>query len=153
MRPDPVRTASTTEPDRIPLDGVVPEEWRDAVVEEQGRVERIPYELCVLKALRDAIRRREVYVAGANRWRNPEGDMPTDFEFNRDVHYSALRQPLDAADFIADLQHRHRGALTRLNEVLASGSTDGVKITTRRGEPWIVVPQIDSCRTRPLSKP
>jgi len=95
--------------DRVPLDGVVPEEWRDAVVDEQGRVERIPYELCVLKALRDAIRCREVYVAGANRWRNPEDDMPTDFEVNRDVHYSALRQPLDAADFIADLQRRHRG--------------------------------------------
>jgi hypothetical protein len=57
--------------DRVPLDGVVPREWRDAVLDDSGRVERIPYELCVLKALREAIRRREIWVAGANRWRNP----------------------------------------------------------------------------------
>lgn len=45
-----------------PLDGVVPKAWREAVVDEKGRVERIPYEMCVLVALRDAIRRREIYV-------------------------------------------------------------------------------------------
>lgn len=32
----------------VPLDGVVPEQWRAAVVDDKGRVERIPYELCVL---------------------------------------------------------------------------------------------------------
>jgi hypothetical protein len=31
----------------------------DGVVDEDGRVERLPYELCVLIALRDALRRRE----------------------------------------------------------------------------------------------
>lgn len=30
-------------------------EWRAAVVGERGRVERIPYELCVLQALRDVL--------------------------------------------------------------------------------------------------
>lgn len=44
----------------VPLDGVVPKAWREAVVDERGRVERIPYELCVLVALRDALRRREI---------------------------------------------------------------------------------------------
>ena len=57
--------------DGVVPDGVVPKVWAEAVVDERGRVERIPYELCVLVALRDALRRREVYVAGARRWRNP----------------------------------------------------------------------------------
>jgi hypothetical protein len=64
----------------VPVDGVVPREWRGAVIDDNGRIERIPYELCVLRALRDAIRRREISVVGANRWRNPEDDLPTDFE-------------------------------------------------------------------------
>ena len=80
--------------ERIPIDGVVPLEWREAVIDEQGRVERIPYELCVLKALRDAIHPRELYVAGANRWRDPEDDLPAGFDLNRDVHHDALRQSL-----------------------------------------------------------
>ncbi|WP_329136596.1 hypothetical protein OG552_25155 [Streptomyces sp. NBC_01476] len=42
------------------------------MVDNKGRVERIPYELCVLVNLRDALRRREIWVAGASRWRNTE---------------------------------------------------------------------------------
>jgi len=64
------------------------------VIDERDRVERVPYELCVLRALRDGLRRREIWVVGANRWRGPEADLPTDFEANREVHYTALRQPL-----------------------------------------------------------
>ncbi|NYH80644.1 hypothetical protein FHR84_004010 [Actinopolyspora biskrensis] len=51
----------------MPVDGVVPTAWRDAVIDERDRIERIPYELCVLVSLRDALRRREVYVADGNR--------------------------------------------------------------------------------------
>jgi len=35
------------------LAGVVPADWEAAVVDERGRTERIPYELCVLRALRE----------------------------------------------------------------------------------------------------
>jgi TnpA family transposase len=138
----PSRERFYAEGEKVPLEGVVPREWRDAVVDEAGQVERIPYELCVLRSLREAIRRREVYVAGANRWRNPEDDLPADFEANRDVHYAAIRQPLDPTAFVDDLRSRMRGALTRLDEGIGAGTTGGVRITTRRGEPWISVPSL-----------
>ncbi|WP_217687116.1 hypothetical protein [Streptomyces sp. CAI-85] len=48
----------------VPLAGVVPEQWRAAAMDDKGRVERIPYELCVLVALRDAVWRREIWVVG-----------------------------------------------------------------------------------------
>ena len=69
--------------ERVPVEGVVPRDWRPAVIDDAGRTERIPYELCVLRALRDAIRRREISVAGANRWRDPEDDLPADFDAKR----------------------------------------------------------------------
>lgn len=127
----------------VPIDGIVPAEWRGAVMDEQGKVERIPYELCALISLCNAIRRREVWVAGATRWRNPEEDLPRDFEENRDVHYDALSQPLDAAEFVADLKRRHAAALETLNTAFAEGTTGGVRLTTRRGKPWISVPKIE----------
>jgi hypothetical protein len=74
--------------EKVPVDGVVPKAWLDG-----GRVERIPYELCVLIALREALRRREVYVQGAGRWKDPDEDLPGDFKDNRDVHYAALAKP------------------------------------------------------------
>lgn len=132
----------------IPGEGVVPKAWRSAVVDERGRVERIPYELCVLVALRDAIRRREVFVDGANKWRNPEDDLPQDFEANRELHYTALRQPVAPTAFIDDLSERMAAALERLDSALVNDTAGGVKITTRRGEPWIGVPKLE-----PLPEP
>ncbi|MEV6864190.1 hypothetical protein AB0M44_24680 [Streptosporangium subroseum] len=123
----------------VPLEGVVPEQWRAAVVDDKGRVERIPYELCVLVSLRDALRRREIWVVGANRWRNPEDDLPADFEDNRDVHYAALGQPQDAGEFITALQGRLRASLDRFDRALAEGTTGGVSIVKKHGEPWVKV--------------
>jgi hypothetical protein len=104
---------------------VVPDHWRKAVVDERGRVERIPYELCVLVSLRDALRRREIWVVGANRWRSPEDDLPPDFEDNRDVHYEAIRKPLDAKAFTDALEKKLREALTRLDTALELGTGVG----------------------------
>ncbi|MEV4116235.1 Tn3 family transposase [Nonomuraea sp. NPDC049695] len=123
----------------VPLDGVVPEQWRAAVVDDKGRVERIPYELCVLVSLRDALRRREIWVVGANRWRNPEDDLPADFEDNRDVHYAALGQPQDAGEFITALKVKLRTSLDRFDRALGEGTTGGVAIVRKHGEPWIRV--------------
>ncbi|WSY64894.1 Tn3 family transposase [Nocardia sp. NBC_00881] len=131
------------ETDTVPLDNVVHKAWREAVVDERGRVERIPYELCVLVALRDALRRRESYVDGGQRWRNPEDDLPGDFDATREVHYAEIRKPLDPTEFIAGLEQRMNDALTRLDTALVEGTTGGVKITRRRGEPWIGVPKLD----------
>ncbi|MGH7743885.1 MAG: Tn3 family transposase [Candidatus Dormibacteria bacterium] len=129
--------------DTVPLEHVVPQDWRDAVIDaDTGLVERIPYELCVLVSLRQAIRRREIWVEGANIWRNPEDDLPADFEDNRDVHYQALSKPRDPQEFITDLRRRHTAALGRLNTALSQHTTGGVKITTKKGEPWISVPPI-----------
>ncbi len=134
--------------DVVPMDGVVRKDWREAVVDDKGRVERIPYELCVLVALRDAVRRREIYVEGAARWCNPEHDLPGDFEATRAVHYAAIRQPLNPRAFIADLKKRMATGLDRPSAALADGSAGGVKVTTRKGEPWITVPKLE-----PLTEP
>jgi hypothetical protein len=129
--------------DTVPFDHVVPDDWAEAVIDaDTGLIERIPYELCVLVALRKAIRRREIWVEGGNIWRNPDLDLPADFEANRDVHYQALSKLRDPSEFIADLKKRHTAALTMLNTALKKGTTGGVKITTKEGEPWISVPPV-----------
>ena len=130
--------------DRVPLDGVVPHAWREAVLDDRGRVERIPYELCVLIALRDALRRRELYVDGAS---NPDHDLPGDFDTAREVHYAALRQPMDPTEFITDLRQRMNEGLRRLDAARLNGGA-GVTVTTRRGVPWITVPRLE-----PLPEP
>ncbi|MET9030801.1 hypothetical protein ABZW96_35060 [Nocardia sp. NPDC004168] len=94
-------------------------------------------------SLRDAICRREIYVDSANRWRNSEDDLPGGFDSTREVHYAAIRQALDATAFITGLQQRISEVLTRFDVGLAEGTTGGVRLTRRRGEPWISVPKLD----------
>ena len=57
-----VRTYPQTE--TVPLDGVVRELWQDVVIvtDEKGRthINRVEYELCVLQALREQLRCKEI---------------------------------------------------------------------------------------------
>jgi TnpA family transposase len=138
------KTRHYTAEDEVPLDGVVNKSWLPAVVDDRGRVERIPYELCVLVALRDAIRRREVFVDGARRWRDPDDDLPADFDTLKQGHYQALRQPTDPQAFISDLRDRMRDALANLDQAMTGGNAGGVQVGLRRGEPWITVPRLDA---------
>jgi len=122
----------------VPLDGIVRPLWRDAVVDQdpQGRprVDRITYEICALEALRDQLRCKEVWVAGANRYRNPDEDLPADFDAQRAAHYQALNLPLDASVFIDSLREEMRAALATLDHGLPRNPD--VRITRKRGG-WI----------------
>ncbi len=124
----------------VPIDGVVRPLWRDAVVDTDAkgrtRVNRLTYEICVLEALRERLRSKEIWVVGANRYRNPDEDLPIDFAEKRTVHYAALGLPLDADRFIAGLQEEMRAALHQLDAGLPRNLH--VKITARRGG-WITL--------------
>ncbi len=100
----------------VPLDGVVRGLWRDAVIEKDAagreRVNRVTYEIAVLEALRERLRCKEIWVVGANRYGNPDDDLPTDFEANREAYYQALKLPMDAERFIAEVQAEMDEALT-----------------------------------------
>lgn len=50
---------------KIPVRGVVPHGWREVLVDERGRIERVAYELCVLIRLHEAVTRGEITVPWA----------------------------------------------------------------------------------------
>lgn len=54
-------------------------------------------------------------MVGANRYRNPEQDLPTDFEQQREVYYQALQQPEDVEAFISNLQQQMTDGLSQLD--------------------------------------
>ncbi|MBW0106195.1 hypothetical protein [Pseudonocardia sp. KRD291] len=64
---------------------------------------RTVYEVCLFRALRERLRCREIWVQGADRWRNPDEDLPADFETRRSAYYSELSVPLDPMGFIEPL--------------------------------------------------
>ncbi len=60
----------------------------------RDRVTRMVYEVATFQALREQLRCKEIWVVGADSWRNPEQDLPADFEEHRDEHYRELRKPV-----------------------------------------------------------
>jgi len=122
----------------VPIEGVVRPLWRDAVVDTdpngRPRVDRITYEICALEALRDQLRCKEVWVAGADRYRNPDEDVPADFAARREEHYAALDMPRDPGAFIAGLQDEMRTALSRFDRGLPHNPD--VRISRKAGG-WI----------------
>ena len=107
----------------VPLEGVIKSGWQEILLEQDTkgnqRINRINYEICVLQGLRERLRCKEIWVVGANRYRNPELDLPTDFEQHRKAYYQALNLPQNASEFIASLKERMETALSTFNDGLS----------------------------------
>jgi len=104
--------------DSIPVDGVIQPKWKEVVIEDnQGekRINRINYEICVLQALRKRLRCKEIWVIDADRYRNPDDDLPLDFDINRESYYHDLGQTIDATAFVEKLRGEMSSALELLN--------------------------------------
>jgi len=129
-----------------PLDGVVSGLWRDAVIETDAqsrqRINRITYEICVLQALRTQLRCKEIWVVGANRYRNPDEDLPADFEAERAPYYAALNLPVEADRFIELLKAEMRTELATLDAGLPRNAD--VRLGERRGKSWITLTPLDA---------
>ena len=130
----------------VPIDDIVRGLWREAVVEKDAegrqRINRITYEICVLEALREKLRCKEVWVVGADRYRNPDEDLPADFEAQRIPYYQALKLPLEADRFIADLQDEMREALRTLDAGMPANRLVGIG-RKRKKDGWITVTPFD----------
>ncbi len=108
-------------------------EWADLVhrTDKQGRrrVVRMVYEVATFQALRERLRCKEIWLVGAGRWRDPDEDLPKDFEARLPEHYASLRKPLDPGEFTGALREEMTAALAGLDEALPD--LDWVEIAER----------------------
>jgi TnpA family transposase len=126
------------------LKGVVPSDWMSFVVDGDGKkrkINRTAYEICVLKALREQLRCREIWVIGSRRYRNPEEDLPQDFEERKAAYYEDIGIPLDAKAFIAALREELTRYLKALNKGMPTNSK--IKIVRKKGEYRISLTPLD----------
>ncbi len=125
----------------VPLDGVVNGLWRDAVIESDAkgcqRVNRITYEICLLQTLREKLRCKEIWVVGANRYRNPDEDLPANFEAERVPYYAALNLPIQVDQFIEAIKAEMRTGLAILDAGMPRNVD--VRFSERKGKSWITL--------------
>ena len=128
--------------EEIPVQGVIARSMRDLILDvgEDGevRLNRVNYEVCVLNALRDALRCREVWVVGADRYRDPDADLPANFEEQKTEYFAALKQPQEATQFVTELRERLRDALVNFHSDLPKN--EKVRVTSKDGGRFSVTP-------------
>ncbi|MCJ8328498.1 MAG: Tn3 family transposase [Lentisphaeria bacterium] len=112
--------------DNLPVEGIVPKSLQLLLIEDE-KINRISYEICVLKALRNGLRCREIWVKGARRYRNPDEDIPEDFEEKRNTYYDELKLPENSEDFIQNLQSRMEIALRTLDTGLSKNNDVSIR--------------------------
>jgi len=123
----------------VPLKGIVPASWMPLVV-EAGKINRAAYEICVLKALREQLRCREIWVVGSRRYRDPEDDLPQDFEERKSVYYEDLGIPLDAKAFTTSLREELTQHLKALDERISANPKVKIVSVKKAGHNISVTP-------------
>ena len=116
------KSAFYPEDHAVPMDGVIAKRWQNWIysfdLSGSRRIRRVRYELCVLQSLRDKLRCKEIWVQGADRYRNPDEDVPPDFSAKRSQYYESLKLPVDAHDFVKQVKGQVEQSLQTLNDTL-----------------------------------
>ncbi|MFT4060623.1 MAG: Tn3 family transposase [Legionella sp.] len=122
----------------IPMD-CLPGKWKKRIVDPTtGKIKRICYEVYVLKKLADKIRCREIWIEGSFKHRNPDEDLPNNFEESKEVYFDDLSLPLDSDVFIEQLKQKLTSTLASLNDNIPQNKK--VRISSQNGGRIIVTP-------------
>ncbi|MGH3683881.1 MAG: Tn3 family transposase [Pseudonocardiaceae bacterium] len=132
--------------EHVPVEGVIPLELAELMYRadknNRRRVLRSVYECGVFQTLREKLRCKEIWVAGADRWRNPDEDLPTDFEDKRAENYAQLRKPVNPTTFTTELREEMRTELAALHDALPG--LDWLEIKDGRTSGAIILTPLDA---------
>ena len=148
---------------------VITEAWERLVVVE-GRVDRRGYTLCVLDRLRLALRRRDIYVIGADRWGDPRRLLvepatwttlrrqvlrTLDLPYRAPSYLERLGAELDAAHYAAadavdedptvwieEAAHRDRVHVAQLDRLSEPASASTLRADTHALLPQVELPEL-----------
>ena len=122
----------------IPID-FIPKKWQDRIIDpDSQRIKRTAYEVYVLKRLGDLLQCREIWVESAFKYRNPDKDIPEEFNTNHTIPYDRLNLNQDANIFINELQSMHRQALSEFHQQISHN--ENVSLSDKKGGRIILTP-------------
>ena len=109
----------TLTPEPLPTD-FVSRPWRALVEPRPGEIDRGAYTMCALKGLRDALRRRDVYVAPSERYADARASLLGDaaWKASREDTQRSLSLPSEPAPFLEQLAGELDDAYQRTREGL-----------------------------------
>lgn len=129
----------------VPIENIVQKNIHDIVIEKtddgKQRINRINYEMEVLQALRGKIRCKEIWVKNSYRYRDPDEDLPRDFDEKKDDYFKLLKQPPTAEEFIIKIQQLLRENLAAFNKSIPKNNKVKLILKKQNGKQkgWITL--------------
>lgn len=124
-------TAYSHDIQKIPMIDILSSDLHQTITESQSgnhnsrlkqlnkeTIDHMYYEVMVLNKLYDKLQCKAIWIEGAHRFRNPDEDMPKDFDQNEEYYFNLLNLPMDASAFTKDLKNEVDDALDMLNQSL-----------------------------------
>jgi TnpA family transposase len=108
------------------------------------------FEMCVLGKLERALKCKEVWVEGAYRFRNPDEDLPADWEERRVEYYRRRGLPLSADEFLDPLREEMTSALETFNRDLPGNQNVRISHPGGGEKGLFHVPKVKKHPERPL---
>ncbi len=95
------------------------------------KINKFNYEVAMLQTLRTQLRCKSIWIEGGYRYRNPDEDLPMDWNTNRKHYYKLLELSMDPKEFVKTLKESLHKHLQELNDTILSN--DKVKILEKNG--------------------
>lgn len=91
------------------------------------------FEMALFEILETALSVKNIWVNQSFRYRNPQKDLPADFDENEDYYFDLLGLPKDVDVFIHNLKHRVDNSLSDLNTSIPYNPKVSIKDRKKRG--------------------
>jgi TnpA family transposase len=122
----------------ILLKNIIPLNWLSFVTIKtkhptKVRINWNAFELALFERLETELSVKNIWVKNAFRYRNPNEDMPSDFDDNEDYYFNLLGLPKDVEDFIKSLKQPLDDHLLELNESILTNPKVVIKNRKKRG--------------------
>jgi len=129
--------------------------WSDIVYEDTKsgrRVVKHYFEMCVLQKLAKALKCKEIWVEGAYFFRNPDLDLPQDWNIRRVEYCNKFRIPEKGEDFIEPIRKEMTDIINETNNFFAKKQDNDVYIYyPGDGEKGLFrIPKIEARPERPI---
>lgn len=121
------------------LEQLVPKTWLPLVVasyhdhQQKVTINWSCLELALFVTLQTELTVKNIWVHQAFRYRNPEQDLPLDFDENEDFYFQLLNLPKDPTVFIHQLKERQLTSLKEFNESIVSNPKVKIKKRKKKG--------------------
>ena len=125
--------------DPVLIRKLVPEEWESFIKSEQiyhptkVRINWYAFELALFEKLEIELSVKNIWVNQSYRYRNPEEDVPADFDENEDYYFDLLGLPKDVNVFIEDYKKQMDDKLKEFNDSIVNNLKVIIKYRKKKG--------------------